>query len=396
MPSIAAADLEAVRTGYGSLILGGVFQAGFNYYVGDEILGVTENSDGTVTRYAVDRPSVAEFVIGYARLNFKGTIVDDRVRYFVQLELNPQDEEATGPRLLDGKIGLSYLPYTTFWLGRFAPDFTFFNPVSVARLGLIDYPLMNQFLTVQRQTGADVSIDHTFFELDIGVTNGLNFDTYAALLNPADRNEQGLGNDGFGDENTMKDVFGSIAFKPVDGLRIWGGYWWGNPLDYFEEKSDGEIKPHHVKTQLFNAGLAYFARFGLTIMGEFYYSKLKYDNDSVTGVERDDDFLELKSMSWYGRIGFNMKESVGVPLELIGQYDWLDPDTENDADIHGENDELMHITGGLNYYIKSWHAMVAFNYIYKDEDWKIGQKDGVGSQTGLDNDELKFQAQVAF
>ena len=390
-------DMEAVRTGYGSLIIGGVFQSGFTYHMGDEIVDfdAVDLANGGQLQ-AADRGPDGEFLIHFARLSFKGMIIDDKVRYFVQLDLNPEDPDAVGPLLLDAKIGLKYIPYTTLWMGRFAPNFTYFNPLNVAHLGLIDYPLMNQHMGVQRQSGINADIVHKWFEFNLGATNGLSFNNYTYSVNPPDRQGAGVGNDDWGDENTMKDVFVSAAVKPIHDLRIWGGYWYGRPLDFFEENPDGELDTHNVKMGIANAGLAYFARFGLSIMGEFMYSWFKYDNNDADNNNRDEDYLDFNTMSYYARLGFNMKNLVGVPVELMGQYDWIDPDRTNDKDTHGYEDERRIITGGLNYYIKDWHAMVAVNYLYKDEMWKVIPKDGKDEQTGIDDDELKVQLQVAF
>jgi hypothetical protein len=387
--SAAMADMEAVQVGYGSLILGGVFQAGFTYHLGDEVL----DSAGM---QAMDRASDAEFLINFARLAFKGMIVDDKIRYFVQLDLNPEDPAADGPQLLDAKLGLMYIPYTTLWAGRLAPNFTYFNPLNVALLGLIDYPLMNQYLGVQRQTGIEADINTKWLDFSVGVTNGLDYTVVTESVNPTDRNAAGIGNRDWNDENTMKDVYVSIAAMPIEQVRLWGGYWYGNPLDYHELSSKNENKSHNAKAGITNGGIAYFARFGLSLMGEFMYSQFKFDNDDAEGDARDEDFLEVNAMSYYGRLGFNLKSLLGIPLEFLVQYDWLDPDLEDDEKTHGMDNELTYFTGGLNYYIKDWHAVFATNYLYKDEAWKVAQKDGKGEQTGIDDNELKFQVQVAF
>ena len=393
----AAADMEAVRTSYGSLIIGGVFQPGFSYYLGEEQVDFTtvDVANGESLQ-VTDRRANADFYLNHARINFKGTIIDDKVRFFAKLDLSPDQAGNMPVQLLEAKIGLKYIPYTTLWMGRFAPDFTYFNPINVARMGLIDFPLMNQHLGIQRQSGVNANVLHKWFEFTLGATNGLHFDNFATRLNPPDRNRAGVGNVDWSDENTMKDFFVSAAVKPVYGMRIWAGYWYGRPIDFFEPQNDGENKPHMVKADLFNAGFAYMAQFGLTIMGEGMYVNFKYDNQDANNNQRDEDFLQLTMVSYYARLGFNMKELVGVPVEILAQYDWIDPDRINDNDTHGMDDERTYITAGLNYYIKDHHAMLSVNYLYKNELWKVIPLDGEGTQTGLKDDELKFQAQVAF
>ena len=404
-PTVSFAAMEAVQVGFGSLVIGGVFQGGMSYHVGDELPGLLlDETDGSTEAIAMDRPADVEFWIRYARMNFRGQIIDDRVKYFVQLELNPQEGDLNSPYatennlpyLLDAKLGLKLIPYTTLWAGRYAPKFTYFNSLNVARLGLIEFPLMNKYFGAgQRQTGLDIDIDHRYFDMALGVSNGLNYQSWVERLNPEDRKGAGLGNVGWSDENTQKDFYATIAAKPVKTLRIWAGYWYGRPNDYFRTKS-GNLKPHDAKVDIMDGGLAYLSSFGLTLMGEFFYTTLKYDNDMPSGQPRDKDFIELAAMSYYGRLGFNMKELVGVPLELMGQYDYIDPDTTNDEDTHGSEDEITHYTGAVNYYLKDHHAAIMFNYIYKVEEQKFIEKDGSGEQTGLDDDEIQVQFQVAF
>ena len=385
------ADVEAVNTGFGTMTIGGIFQAGFNYYVGDELLSVDETS-GALS--AADRPEDMEFLLKRARLLFTGAVVDEKVKYCMQIEAASE----SGMGLLDAKLGFKYIPYTTIWVGRFLPNFTYWTPKHTAKLYLIDYPLMNTFFGVQRQTGLDIAFNHEYVDVNLGFFNGRNYGNLNATLDPGDRTIEGLGNQTWQDENSMKDIYFNVIAKPINGLNIWAGLWYGLPLDYMEEDK-GENVAHDATAMAINGGAGYIADFGLRAWAEVLYSTLSYDSGAPPDgkTDRADDTYDLTSMSYYVRVGYNIKEVSGVPLEFLVQYDFLDPDTMNDEKKHGADDELTYVTGGVNYYIKDWHAMLYLNYIYKMEAWKdINNKEGDDTQDGIANDELKLQAQIAF
>ncbi|MCZ7583511.1 MAG: OprO/OprP family phosphate-selective porin [Deltaproteobacteria bacterium] len=400
----AGAETEPARVGFGTLKISGLFQAGFNYYIGDEerVTGDADlNGDGAIApngsesgiTHAQDRATDMEFVIRRARLIFQGTVVDDRIGYFTQIGF----DHDTGPELLDMRLAFSYIPYTTFSIGRFLPKFTYWQPMSKSTIYTIELPQMNQLIGIQRQTGVNVGVFHKYFELDFGAFNGRNEPNIA--LNPADRGGAPLGTNGQGqwnDENTAKDVYAAAAVKPIDGLRIFGGYWLGMPLDYFETK-DGELVAHDAQVGIADGGAVYYSTFGLNLWAEALYQQVRFDSSPSTDPdgERPNDTFEYNALSWYAMASFNFKNQ-GVPFEIVGRYDYLNPDTTDDEKTHGKDDEITHITAGFNYYIESYYAMLSLNYIYKSERYDILNKKLDDTQTGIADDELLFQVQVAF
>lgn len=400
---VASADMEPVKVGFGSLQLSGLFQAGFRYYIGDEYAATRDvdlNHDGEIAAdgtesnipAAMDRTSDMEFYVRRARIAFKGTIVDERVGYFFQTEF--VDNESY---VLDARLAFSYIPYTTISIGRFVPKFTYWAPMNKAYTYLIELPQMNDFLGVQRQTGVNVGVFHKYFEVDFGAFNGRN--EPGIPINPVDRAGAPLGTntqDVWNDENTAKDVYAAFAIKPVDGLRIFGGYWYGMPLDYFEEK-DGDMVAHNAKVGIVNGGAAYLANFGLHLWGEAMYQTVRFDSSPSTDPngERPDDTFEYSALSWYAMAGYNFKNS-GVPFEVLARYDSLDPDTTNDEKTHGDKDAVTHLTAGFNYYIEDFFAVMSVNYIYKAEEVELLDKKLVEDQTGVFNDELELQMQIHF
>jgi len=113
----------------------------------------------------------------------------------------------------------------------------------------------------------------------------------------------------------------------------------------------------------------------------------------TTAEEASED---IKSLSCYGMAGFNLRMLTRVPLEFVVRYDYFDPDLDNDAGGTGQNDELTAITGGVNLEILRRRAMVYLNYIHRIEAWKDVQAPDGGTQTGIEDDEIKLQVQVSF
>jgi hypothetical protein len=61
------------------------------------------------------------------------------------------------------------------------------------------------------------------------------------------------------------------------------------------------------------------------------------------------------------------------------------------------DDNLTDLTGGLNYYILKQNAKLALNYIHHYQAWRhVLNLAGTGRQTGIRNDELLFETQLAF
>ena len=395
------AETPVVKTSIGSMSIFGNFQAGFNYYIGDEVLGSVTDTKGNAAPGAVDRGKDLEFRLRLIRFGFKGFILQDKITYFLQIEGNSNE----AVQLRDAQLGFKYIPYTTFLIGRYLPHFQYWTPIHTGKTFFVEYPMMNQFFGIQRHTGFDIAFNHKYVDAYLGVYNGHDFRNMAAVLNPTDRVDAngdalGLGNPAWNtDENTAKDIYFSVDGKPIKGLDIWAGVWYGTPLDYYEN-DEGELIAHNATITAFDAGAGYVADWGLRIWAEFFMSQLSYDSayfNNGSKEDRADDTYELNSMSYYVRLGYNIKSVSGVPLEFLVQYDYLDPDTLNDEEKHGADDERTEITGGVNYYIQDYNAMIYLNYIAKMEAYKdLLNKAGDDVQDGLDNDEIRVLFQVSF
>lgn len=399
----AFADVEVVNASFGTMSLSGNLQVGFNWYLGNQSYGVGTDNNGVPAPQAIEGPSDMEFYLKRVRLVWKGEVISEKVKYMVQLESKNQ----SGVELADVKLGFKYIPYTTIWVGRFLPNFQYWTPIHTGRLYMIDYPLAYDYFGIQRHTGLDIAFNHQYVDINLAVVNGHNYNNMAAsMANPVARVDSSgnalatLGPQTWGDENTAKDIYFTIDGKPMKDMHIFAGLWYGTPLDYFEN-DQGEKIEHNASAMTINGGFVYNPEWGLRIAAEVMHNTLTYDSEMVDAngdlVDRPDDTYELTGLAYYLRAGYNIESVSGVPFEFLVQYDYLNPDTEDDEDTHGYQDEVTQITGGINYYLMDYHAMIYVNYIHKIETREdVLNLAGDDTQTGLENDELKILWQIAF
>jgi len=402
--TVFAANEEAVKTGIGSLTLSGAVKAGFNYYIGNEQLGTIttdpnntpdDTSDDVTVTKAVDRGTDMEFVMNFVSLGFKGWVLDERIQYYIALSGTTQ-----AVSVCDAWMSFNYIPYTAIRVGYQLPSMTYWNNLPTTQMQTIDSPLMNRTIfTRERQTGLAFLLGTKYIDAHLGFFNGRSYNVYFAT--PVNANAA-VGNGTFsGDQNNGKDIhLGVIGKPPVDGLKMHAHLWYGTPED-FEEVEDGEITEHNATVIMINVGADYMAPFGLTAIFDFLYAMYNWEDAYVNAggddVDRADDTYEFTAMSYYLQVGYNFGPVFEVPVEIILRYDYLDPDTMNDEEKHGDKDALTDIVGGVNYYIKGYNAMLSLNYIYHGEEWEeVGNLAGDDTQDGISNDELKLQAQIAF
>jgi len=382
--SVASADMEAVNVSFGSLTLSGNLQAGFSYYIGDELLG------GESGWQAVDRQDNYEFYLKRFRFITKGWVLSEKISHFTQTEF-----VGSAPKLLDLKMGFHYIPYTAIYFGKYIPKFSFFLPASTTNLYLIDYPLYAGGLfggdaQAWRHTGLSFDVCTKWVDAELGIWNG-----FTGVMGEDGTGYTYAGANFSDDTNTGKDINLMIAGKPLDGLRIQFNFWYGQPLAG-NEVDDGELTEINNTLMMYGGGVFYKADFGLVATAEVFMSTLNWAE--IEDVREDLDPDSISTMTYNIMAGFNLNHFTGVPLEILLRYDFWDPNTENDEDENfGYKDELTYITFGLNYYLLQNHAKFSLNYIYKGEAWEdVLNKAGDDTQDGISNDELKIQVQVAF
>ena len=110
--SSVSADPSAIKVGKGDLKIGAILQAGFDYSLAEDSLAVN-----------------GQFTLNRARFLLWGTVVPDKVKYFVQTE------GRNGVGVLDYKmIFMGCIPNTSITVGRFLPNFSLYMPAATSKL----------------------------------------------------------------------------------------------------------------------------------------------------------------------------------------------------------------------------------------------------------------------
>ncbi len=391
---------QPVSVGLGTLRLGGTLKTGFRYAIGGATYDAAANQ-------ATDEAANVSFYLRTAQVELFGDVADLGFSYHAELAGHSLDTDAgqtDGVLLLNAAdIGLDYISFVKLHLGLIRPSFTDFVSAAERDFLFIELPLMNRCLLDRTgQVGLDVRFTSTYLDAYFGVFNGRRFAPGASPRDaflPAGATEP-VGNNGWGDQNNNKDLYiDFVARLPVDGLRAFGGVWYGTPLDYVT-RNNGEITAHDGTVVMFDGGISLRSPYGPTFAAEVLHATYGWDEDLPSGDSRggEKDRM-LTSLAYYVMAGYNFDPLFNVPLELLARYDSYDPDTLNDRNRHAasEDDRLDEITVGVNYLIWRSYAKFALNYIYRAEEWeKVGNPAGDDTQTGINNDDLLFEIQAAF
>jgi hypothetical protein len=397
------------------------YDVSFNMYVKSLPLTYDKVSSVTVTQVTKGGKTTYPAVVNYKTGNIEGN--------------QPVFQ------LSDFKLGFHYIPYVDIYVGRILPAFTYENSIPSANFKFVEDPMMNQNIVRRdRETGLDFNLVTPYIDANLGVYNGRAYypnvvvqngqtikNTFGFLPPNANQNPDGsVGNEAiaWGDENTGKDFhLGVIVKPPLAGMKIRGNIWYGMPLDGYQQKYDGfgaKVEEDAHVTFL-NGGLDYLAPYGFTFIADVLYGSYVWNakdpsygtNPSATAKNFSVDrtltvngklvkgaaAYTVDTLTYYITAGYNFGPVLGVPIELIARYDWWDPDTLNDNNKHplSQNDQLTDITGGINYYIKGYNAMLRLDYIHHIQAWKnVENIDGTGVQTGIHDDAVKLEAQIAF
>ena len=318
---------EGVLAHYGTLKIGGIMQSTFTYNM---------DEDDVQTEFALKR----------SRLLFWGTILNDKIKYFVQTE------GLTSPYILDTKLIFdNYIPMTSIAIGRYCPAFTHYMPMSTAKLDMIEYPLVVQYYAMWKQCGIQTTTKTDYVDFNLGVFNGYGSSTTS-------------------DNNDAKDFLLAAAGKPAEFLKLFGYGWFGNLLMPDDEDlamnrfGGGAIVNYPLSEEM-----------SVVFKGEYVMG-----TDEMGGGEGD-----LNSYGYYAHVGFKVKPQI----ELLLRYDNIDPDTDANANDYPGAGATTWITLGANYRIDGDHAKISANYIMKKEEVPDGDDEP-------DNDQFVLQLQLFF
>ncbi len=352
--SLAFAEMVEIKVGKGTLKIGGILQAGFTYHMEDK-----EGYDS--------------FTLNRARFLFWGTIVPDKVKYFVQLE------HKGSVSVLDYKARFFYIPQTEITVGRFLPNFTLYMPYSTAQLEMINYPITTTKFAMWRQVGIQTTTKTDYFDFNLGVFNGSDIPNNTS------------------DNNDAKDflVRGEIK-PPIDEAKVrFGGYAWiGNaePPSYVLNPDEKTLKMNRFGGF---ARVDYKAADNFTVKFRGEFLTASTENLFFTHV---DSVATTDAQSFFAHVGIQPSPNV----EFLARYDFHDPNTDMSyKEGVSDDDEETWLTAGVNYYLEGINAMFYLNYIRKMEPgdmntWDDDAEKWVKKEREVDNDLVKAQVQITF
>lgn len=236
------------------------------------------------------------FDIRRARLDFKGTLVK-KLDYRLQIEL------ANSPKILDAFIHYKFLSEIGIQAGEFKIPFSIENSYGPTDLETIDNSMAVTYLCNYSDlsgisaNGRDVGV---CLKGGVFKHNDFNYLTYAVGL----FNGNGIN---VKDNNKSKDFSGTLTFRPVRDISIWGSYYngcYGKEGDSHSRERAGGGLEWKDKKSVFRSEYIYGNTGGqksegvYALAGYYVHSKvqvlLKYDyfqqNKSVTDT-RENDYL---------------------------------------------------------------------------------------------------------
>lgn len=327
---IAALAGEETTVGFGSLKFDGIFQTWYQW-------NESESADDG-------------FLVKRARLLLSGTLVPEKVKYFVQFDGTLEKF------LLDTKMIFTCIPNTAITVGRFIPAFTLYMPAHTGKLDFINYPLTTSQYAMWRQTGVQGTTNFGPVDLTLGLYNG-----YQASFN-ADTLAIGLAGNDWADDNDSKDFLVALNVTPIEGLRFGVFHWQGMPsVDTEDEEYDFDA----TRT----GGLIDYHRQGLHLAAEYVMGSNGFS-------EIHDDLEDIDSNAWMAQASYAFNPT----WEILARYEGADPNTDTD------DDGIDALTLGVNYSIESINARIGANYIMKGEEY----------EEELDNDQFVVQFQYVF
>jgi len=324
--------IPIVSTGYGSLRLGVIVQAGFEF-LPDARAGERNSFDVHRARLILDGHLISENL----RYLLSGDAVEglagDRRPGAPGSEMAPDRPTAEVPFLLDAKVTWR-IPVigTTLSAGRFVPAWGLTMEARPTRLGAIGYPLYvhggEDAIGRFRNVGLDAQIRVAdFLAFEAGIFNG--------------------GRNSWSDENDSKDILAGILVEPLAGMRIRASSFFAFPPPIGAVRRDGTPIESGTETQIQPVLEARYEDYGLDVM-------LGGAASFVERREGDtrDDYASVGAMA---HLGYTL---IGDWFQLFARGEWWDPDVDRAG-----NDQLR-ISGGPQLFLEGIHSQIRINYIY--------------------------------
>ena len=337
------AEESGITVGKGTLKIGGILQAGFIYNL-------------------EDKAGTDAFTLNRARFLFWGTIIPDKVKYFVQTETKSTTNTVS---LLDYKAQFFYIEKTEIAVGRFLPNFTIYMPAATSKLEMINYPMTTSKYATWRQVGIQSATVTQYVDFNLGVFNGADV------------------TDNITDNNDAKDFLVRADIKPpIDQAKVrFGGFGWVGsakpPTMYGDSTVLNPDEKSFKKNRFGGFATADYTKDQLTVRfrGEFVAGQDEY----LVGPCVDSTDTR-NSQAYFAHVGVQPVKQV----EFLARYEAYDPNTDKDKD------GISAVTGGVNYYLDGINAMFYLNYIHNMEE----AKDINGEE--IKNDVVQAQVQITF
>lgn len=228
-------------------------------------------------------------------------------------------------------------PTTLFDLGQYKVPFGMEGLMSSAELDLIERAMLTSQLK-----WADYR--------DIGATYKGDFKIESAKIQPAVGVYNGEGQNKL-DANNPPAYVARLVVKPYeDYLHLGGAYY------------DGKVGSSEAENS--HAGAEFkFTLDPVKVYGEYARGKSGGKNGET----------------YYLTLAYDLATLISLPFQLVGRYDWYDPDRNTSDDAKDET------SVGLNYFIEKYKSKLSVNYVFRGEE---------GAST--DNDIVRALAQVSF
>lgn len=300
-----------------------------------------------------------EFKLARMRLILTGSFLKDRIGYLVQGDMVNMDG-----LLLDARASLKFIKGLEIRFGRFIPDFTYFMPINVGKLMVIDYPVVTSTFAVWRQVGLEIIFDHPYFSITAGVFNGMRFGS-STIVNAADEEVtvsktalaagyMSATGDNVTDDNLGKDFLFRFMGKPIKGLELAGYVWYGMPKYGWLDTSTDEVTDDDGNLIQFGFEARYLHE-NFNLLAEYAMRRVYYPDNALTPAGASVDPDPLVAHGAFLHFGYTFLKKV----EPMMRFDYFDSDMDSDLG------QQIWGTLGLNYYIDGAHARLTAEYVLK-------------------------------
>ncbi len=252
------------------------------------------------------------FVANWIYLGFFGNFWNGRILFDVKGDLaefitpnqwdDQLDSSDANSFLLDASVSVKPLlgvvpdDFSDFAIkfGRFIPDFGYYHTRNVGLLDVAEYPLIASSMMPFRQVGLELLYSHKYFEVVLGVFNGMRFQQAGAggssiWMAPG---FDGANSANVVDDNKAKDFLVRVTGKIPIGLRVDAWFWLSRPEFHLATGA-------HAVTPVFVYGgeAVYENLFDnfirLKLVAGFNGRTLTYPEDSATGDPVFDSFTQM-------------------------------------------------------------------------------------------------------